>query len=434
MPVFTMLNCGTMFDRSKKGEIIADFGANMQGEEYADFLITEGPGGSNEGHLMPGTFDPFTIGRTAKKDSPKWSQTPMQTLVDVTKGEDKYQPRGHGFLTGVTSNTSKVNAGITGHGWDDNIRHAIAVLADRFPNLTATVNMVGWSRGAVTCLRLANWMKEFLGDNWTVNIFAIDPVAGIDAGTRLRDTYEVPDIVKEYVGVLAMDEARGDFRPQDLSRIKVLAPSKTTVSFLPFPGVHNTVVLVKDQSLTEVPKVVRFLAYKFLSARGTQFRAPEAVYSHAQLCSLYAQMQKKRSNYRGLMKKTVVAKQSGGIEQRSTVLQAGSINGFFVNEHHRVVFKATYPDIYNYFFTTQVPNLNGKVYTSYKSGDPWGMKFQQFYQADPDSFDLLSDVFILERHWAIGTPAYWRVSAPGSGAAPLPVAANAGLPLVTTLL
>jgi Domain of unknown function (DUF5621) len=434
VPVFTILNCGTKFDRAKTGEIIADFGANMQGQEYTEFLITEGPGGSTEGHLLPGTFDPFTIGRTSKKDSPQWSQTPLGTLVDVAQGETMYTPGGHGFLRGVLKETSSNYLAVTGHGWDDNIRHAIAVLADRFPDLTATVNMIGWSRGAVTCLRMANWMKEFLGSAWTVNIFAIDPVAGIDAGTRLRDTYEIPDIVKEYVGVLAMDEARGDFRPQDLSRIHVLDPSKTTVSFLPFPGVHNTVVLVKDQSLTEVPKMVRYLGYKFLSDRGTNFRAPEAVYSHIQLCQLYAQMQKKRTNYRSLMKKTFTAKQSGGIEQRGTVGLARSISDFFVNEHHRVVFKATYPDIYNYFFTNQVPNQFGKVYTSYRSGDPWGMKFQQFYQSDPDSFDLLSDVFILERHSGFGQPAYWRVSAPGSGAVPLPVSAQTGLPLVTTLI
>src|SRR5579872_1032499 len=243
----------------------------------------------------------------------------METLLDVSRGESRYRPNGHGFLRTVFSDTSKKHAGITGNGWDDNIRHAIATLADRFPDLTATVNMIGWSRGAVTCLRLANWMKEFLGSNWIVNIFAIDPVAGIDAGTRLRDTYEIPDIVREYVGVLAMDEARGDFRPQDLSRIKVLDPSRTTVSFLPFPGVHNTVVLVKDHSLNEVTKVVRYLGYKFLCDRGTVFKAPEAVYSHGQLCRLYAQMQKKRTNYRAMMKKTVVAKGSGGIVQRSTV-------------------------------------------------------------------------------------------------------------------
>jgi Uncharacterized alpha/beta hydrolase domain (DUF2235) len=434
MAVFTILNCGTMFDRSKTGELIADFGANMQGQEHIDYLITEGPGGSAQGHLMPGTFDPFTKDRTAKKDSPSWSQTPMQTLVDVTQGERKYQPGGHGFLTSVTSKTSKVNAGITGHGWDDNIRHAIATLAERFPDLSATVNMIGWSRGAVTCLRLANWMKEFLGSAWTVNIFAVDPVAGIDAGAVLRDTYEAPDIVKDYVGIFAMDEARGDFKPQDLSRIQVLDPSKTTVSFLPFPGVHNTVVVQKDSSLPEVSAVVRYLGYKFLSARGTVFRAPEAVYSTVQLCRQYALMQKKRTSYRALMKKSFVAKQSGGIVQRNSVQMGATINPFFVNEHHRVVFQAAYPDIYNYFFTTQVPNAFGKVTISYRASDLWGQKFQQFYQSAPDSFELLSDIFVLERVATGGMPATWKVSAPGSGAAPLSAAAAAGLPLVTTLV
>ncbi|HEX4135062.1 MAG TPA: DUF5621 domain-containing protein [Bryobacteraceae bacterium] len=434
MPVFTILNCGTKFDRRKTGELIADFGNNMRGQEHVDYLINEGPGGSAQGHLMPGTFDPFTKDRTAKKDSPKWSQTPMQTLLDVKQGETKYQPDGHGFLTGVTTNTSSANAAITGHGWDDNIRHAIATLADRFPDLTATVNMIGWSRGAVTCLRLANWMKEFLGSNWTVNIFAVDPVAGIDAGAKLRDTYEIPDIVKDFVGILAMDEARGDFRPQDLSRLQILDRTKTAVSLLPFPGVHNTVVVNKDSSLPEVTSAVRYLGYKFLSDRGTVFRAPEAVYSQPQLCRLYALMQKKRTGYRSLMNTGFVSGLAGGITPRSTVQMSASIHPFFVNEHHRVAFKATYPDIYNYFFTTQVPNPFGKVTTSYRASDPWGRNFQQFYQSAPDSFEVLSKFLVAERQGGMGSPAVWKVSAPGSGAAPLSASAASGLSLVTTLI
>lgn len=432
--VFTILNCGTMFDRSKKGEVIADFGANMAGAEHVDYLINEGPGGKAKGHLMPGTFDPFTRGRKAKKKSPKWSKTPLQTLLDVSQGEGMYSPGGHGFVSGVTSNTSQTNAGVTGHGWDDNIRHAIATLADRFPELQATVNMIGWSRGAVTCLRLANWMQEFLGGAWTVNIFAIDPVAGIDAGEKLRDTYQVPGIVKEYVGILAEDEARGDFKPQDLSRIEILDSEETTVSFLPFPGVHNTVVVTKSAALAEVASVVRFLGYKFLKDRGTVFQEPESVYTQAQICKMYAQMQKKRSQYRALMKKSFMAKQSGGIVQRSTVASAASIHPFFINEHHRLAFQAAYRDVYNYFFTNTVPNPQRKVTTAYRASDGWGQKFQQFYQGDQDSFDVLSGMFTFERVGGFGSPAFWRVSAPGAGHAPLPGAAAAGQRLVATLV
>jgi len=150
------------------------------------------------------------------------------------------------------------------------------------------------------------------------------------------------------------------------------------------------------------------------------------------MCRFYARMRNKRKDYSQLMKKSFIAKQSGGIVPRNT--GGASISPFFVNEHHRLAFKAAYLDIYTYFFTTQIPNPFGKVTTSYKAGDTWGQKFQQFYQSDPASFDELAGVFVLERRWKMGMPAFWTVSAPGSGAAPLSAEAAASEPLVSTLV
>ena len=139
MPVFTTLNCGTNFDRSKRGELIADFGAGIQGAEYQTFLITDGVGSKgSKSNPMPGTFDPFSKDKKSKSDSPQWSKTPMQTVRDVTQGEGKFSPSGHGFLRGVTREKSNANAAITGHGWDDNIRHAIAVMSAPTPGSSST--------------------------------------------------------------------------------------------------------------------------------------------------------------------------------------------------------------------------------------------------------------------------------------------------------
>ena len=426
MPVFTLLNCGTNFDRYKRGELIADFGAEIAGEEYETFLITEGVGSKgSKANPMPGLFDPFTKGKTKKSKSPEWSKTPMQTLQDVSQGEGRFSPTGHGFLRGVTKETSGTYAAVTGHGWDDNIRHAIAAISEAMPSLTGTINMVGWSRGAVTCLRMANWIKEFLGNGFNINIFAIDPVAGLDAGERLKDTYYIPDIVKNYVGVLALDEARGDFKPQDLARIQVESIMNTNVAFLPFPGVHNTPVAMKNSKLPEVTQMVRFLAYRFLTHFGTLFGQAEPQYSHTQACRLYAKMMLKRDQYAKMFKGKGFGgfknKQMGGVVERTVRQNVQSYVGadarFFVNEHHRECFRVTYPDIYNYFFTTSVGTPNGKVSTSYTAGSQWGQRFQQFFQADPDSADLLSSVYAFERKYP---PAVWTVSAPGVGAASIP--------------
>jgi hypothetical protein len=205
---FTILNCGTSYSRAYQNELIADFGRNMAGKEYDDFLITEGPGGSAPNAPLPGTFNPFSKAKTLKEFSPKWAQTPKVTVDIMTLEQKQVVPSGEAignFFIGPEK--------VKGQGWDDNVRHAVTVLADKFPKFDGEVNMVGFSRGAVTCLRIANWLQEFLGTQWELNIFAIDPVAGLDAGLKLQDTRRVPKIVKEYVGILAMDELRGDYKP-----------------------------------------------------------------------------------------------------------------------------------------------------------------------------------------------------------------------------
>ncbi|MGC4053989.1 MAG: hypothetical protein QM757_33295 [Paludibaculum sp.] len=64
MSVFTILNCGTNFDRSKRGELVADFGAMLNGEEYKDFLITDGVGSKGTtANPMPGTFGDAAVPR-----------------------------------------------------------------------------------------------------------------------------------------------------------------------------------------------------------------------------------------------------------------------------------------------------------------------------------------------------------------------------------
>ena len=437
MAVFTILNCGTNFDRYKRGELIADFGAEMQGVEYQQFLITDGVGAKgSKSNPLPGTFDPYTKNKTAKSKSPQWSKTPMQTLEDVNQGEDRFEPEGHGVIRGMTSNTSSTHAAVTGDGWDDNIRHALAVIADVFPGMTGTINMIGWSRGAVTCLRMANWIREFLGDGFDVNIFAVDPVAGLDAGERLQDTYLIPPTVKNYVAVLALDEKRGDFKPQDISRIQVANVMTTNVAFLPFPGVHNTVVLQKKAGLPEVTSVVRALGYKFLTHFGTGFSVPEPVPSTAGMCQRYAAMMLKRDKYSKLFSSGFINKQMGGIIERTVRSNVQSYVGadvhFFVNEHHRRCFELSWPQIYTYFFTGRLGMPNGMTSKSHRATTPFGQELQQINAQDIASFRLLSVLYGVESD-VVGGQAVWKTGPPGAGVAGIPAPPNSAAALTALI-
>jgi hypothetical protein len=419
MPAFTILNCGTNFDRTKRGELIADFGAEMSGVEYQNFLITDGVGST--GAQMPGSFDPYTKGKTSKGTSPQWSQTPMGTLSDVTQSQAGFSPTGHGVIRGMVSDTGSKAAAITGDGWDDNIRHALAVIADVFPALNGTINMIGWSRGAVTCLRMANWIREFLGDGFTINIFAVDPVAGLDAGVRLHDTYFIPPNVRNYVAILALDEMRGDFKPQDLSRLQVANILSTNVAFLPFPGVHNTVVTQKKSGLPEVTAVVRALAYRFLTQVGTTFSVAEPVPAHAQMCVLYGKMLAKRKKYRklgGSMKDRFM----GGIVERGVRTNVQSYVGadahFFINEHHRRCFELAWQNIYTFFFTARVAPPGSAKGVIIPQTSPLGQDLTQLKTTDPDSFKMLSELYGIKAGTTGG--ATWQLPGAGIGVAGIP--------------
>jgi len=432
---FTVLNHGTCSHRNRTdGEIVADFGRNMMGTEYKEYLITDGPG-AEIGQLMPGKFDPYTKSKIEKNKSPEWSKTRgLSTIKNIMEQPHK------GTFTGKMKAPkvkyySKVlvdSGAATGHGWDDNIRHAIATLANVIcgetgaeASIAQQVNMIGWSRGAVTCLRMANWIKEFLGRGVKVNIFAIDPVAGRDAGLKLTDTQIVDTNVDNYIGILALDETRKNFRPQDLNRIQIKNPMHTNLAFLPFPGIHDTVVMKeKDRRYPEVAQIVRYLGWKFLSKHDTGFiRNSEFAMSRAAINEKYAQIIQKRDGYATQMDQSGFGNYfiAGGYAARKA---KGELLGkyvyvnddFFLNEHHRACFKKDFPDIYDYFFTHNLPKdiaRGGEI----DSTHTFFRKFENLSSNAKASFSNLHALFGVTKGASAsrGRGTTWKVPEPGIG-------------------
>lgn len=329
MTVFTIFNHGTSASRDDKGEIVAEFGRLAAGGEYSDFLICDGPGSAPASTVMPGQFNPFT------RDKQKKSIFGNKEL-------------------GNTPVNCQFMGMATGAGWDDNVMHAVATIAGLNP-LPRTVNMLGWSRGAVTCTKLAYKLREFF-PQIAVNIFAVDPVAGIGNKSAI-DASTIRGNVKNYCAVLSMHETRGFFKPQDAKRVK-FTNRGTNAIFMPFPGNHSGQVgLDKNvtRNLGEAAQMTWFLAWKFLEKFGTRFTAPPSPdYDGLTQCNLYANMRIKMADYK---------KTSPGFG--STLLMGGGytrdflahgINqyvkyaDFFINEHHRRVFKRTLPYLYRWVF------------------------------------------------------------------------------------
>jgi hypothetical protein len=401
MRTFTIFNHGTGSHRDRAdGEIIATFGNAMPPtDEYFTFLITDGPGSAPNSafnHPRPGTFNWATRTKEKKKF---WRGNPE---------------RGDG------SASTRVSGLVHGAGWDDNVRHALVVITDLLCRGVPPqrINMIGWSRGAVTCLKIANALWDpsttegFLRDI-AINIFAIDPVAGGGAGV-VQDTRLVTPNVKNYIGTLAQDEQRGGFGPQDADRIQILDPQRSNVVLLPFPGKHNTQVRKDGSEIPEVAEIVWYLAWKFLVQFGTEFPArPVSPLTPERICELYGQMMVKREQYHDVRNRGLFARLQGGIQPRTfkrDVSQFVEHANFFVNQHHRELFEQCFPDVYQWLFTDRIPNPKGFTSTIVKAREAVGQAFQQVCQRSPATFQCLSRLGVERVDEAVG----FRVPAPGS--------------------
>jgi hypothetical protein len=407
MSVFTIFCHGTASHRdSKDGEIIATFGRAMpRGDEYRTYLILDGPGGTGKSTPMAGTFN--------------WASRDRKLKARFGNKE-----MGDGSRSGL------VGGLVGGSGWDDNVRHAIVTIANLEP-LPDTVNLVGWSRGAVTCLKIADALydpstTEGLFRQINVNIFAVDPVAGYNAGV-VEDTRLITQNVKNYIGTLAQDERRGAFQPQDVNRLQIQNAGESNVVLLPFPGNHSTQVKVK-KGLDEVPQIVFYLAYKFLSHFGTVFPDGASVIQHlttTQLCNLYGKIKQKKSNYTGARNKGLFNRVQGGFKERAVKTEVKKYTKsarYFVNDHHRVCFKAAFPQVYEYFFTKHIPNPTRYVSKKILPSSPLGIQLQQMYQSSESSFDSLME-FGLDRSMS---PALFTIPAPGAAHDPVEAVNSSG--------
>ncbi len=276
-----------------------------------------------------------------------------------------------------------------------------------------TVNATGFSRGAVTCTRIAYAIQQ-LADNPHLipepytndakmlrnlaqvrfNIMEFDPVAGLtdksDADARV-----IAPNVKNYVATLQMDEMRRDFKPQDKSRVLVESAA-TRVTFLPFYGNHSDGTKVKSKKMAAVPEVSWRMLHQFLATNGTQFQNNEMpalvssklVNSKSEivdpmvdkakgveskdLLKLFAHAHAKRGAY---LTSGRAIKLVDGLPvfrgQRTFNMQRENYvlgSDFFMNQLEREAMKLAYPKVFNYLFEKGRVDPNDIANTGVKDG------------------------------------------------------------------
>jgi hypothetical protein len=314
--VFTVYNCGTGFNRERTEELIANLAT-----------ITTGTGAT------PASINP---------GSDTW-------IINDGPGS-KAKVAGSGAATPGSGLFKQLRGNISGHGWEQNVANSMNVI--RFIHKSsplATVNMAGWSRGAITCHMLAHALhKDPATANIAVNIFAVDPVAGPGNREDPEKVTLAPN-VHDYMAILSEDESRKIMKPVDVRALcaKENVPGKR--KWYSIPGEHNTGVMQG----TPASKIIWFLAQKFLHKRGTEFKKRIEL-SPLQVCELYAGIRIYMQTFRGMH--GTAGKQLG--RRNRNVANDFRDTAYFVNAHHVSQFKKAFPVLYGRIFEFNRGNVS----------------------------------------------------------------------------
>ncbi len=290
-----------------QGEIVSTLAKNNKGKEYAEWILVDGPGSGNyqsktlwarAGNYSDtrGVVTGAGMDESVRHALAFIKGTPDESLYrddvemepDFTKTTKPAPIKMHGLNSSGQKNTSL--SGIT----PQMLQQEILRRGRKSKGITK-VNLIGWSRGAVTCIMIANAIAadpDLKGIR--VRIFAVDPVPGGLNQAFYSSMTSLPRCVDEYFGVYARDEVSRNFSP-------VIPKTKmsTSVTLLPMPGMHATVAgnsfLDKNASVhsafnLEGPgRITRFWAERCLMRWGVNMERT-ARYSDTELCNMYEQI------------------------------------------------------------------------------------------------------------------------------------------------
>lgn len=316
--VFTVYCCGTAYDHAN-GDLIAKLYDNTAGELSVDKAIMAGPGSSA---ISSYYYDPIPV---VKQEESSFLWSLGSSLLNTTASMVAWAPY---------QLSTKVSLA-TGHQMSCNVGHLTAAL-EREQTLPKIINMIGWSRGAVTCHMMANALFATYGDRIQVNIFAIDPVPG--ASNFGEDEVTLPSNVASYVAILMLNENRSIMTAADLKVGK-----NTKYETYLFPGVHSTPVDGGPQAFCAgVYEVVRHMAEEFLAVRGTSFKVRKPLDPRL-VCKHFASMLLSWDEFAKLGSSSRLTGSKTGYGNLRSRLSYGH---YFVNKYHKLMFSKAYPELY----------------------------------------------------------------------------------------
>lgn len=326
MTTWTIYNHGTNASSLKSpdsGEIVNLFGNNDRRPQMRGKIITEGAGSIGAPHDIVQSF---------KRDAASGVYTRTVESTPVKKATAYHGATGVGVQQNVESTVELVRA---------------LNLAGLKPE---AINMIGWSRGAVTCIRIAYRLfqsQDVNLRNIPINIFAVDPVAGAGHSTEVDATTVTPN-VRNYLATLATGEKRRFFKPIAGHRLHVVDPAATKSWVLPMPG-HHADTAMNDNN---TGKIVFNLAYRFLNSLNTPVPAMRHYMLNAAAAwKLYEELMDGQGGVHTTSTKSQFAMGGVGYKRSDEAAAQSFGENFFPNVHARRLLEAAYPVTYQAYFS-----------------------------------------------------------------------------------
>lgn len=335
MSVLTVFFCGTgsnSEDNNHKnyvsGELISTLAKNATGRDMIDYIQVDGVGSGNQNEwLKQAKDDTYSTIRGTLQG--KGIDSNMRHVLNIMRGTQKdkndYVTRAKGLLSETRPEKSAwpFAANKQYQEWVKeskvlaaDLKHGLAarqqnLALERQSKPISQVNIVGWSRGGVSCFELANRMlKDPKLRDISVNIFACDPVPG--GLNSFKDYKSLGKNVKQLVCVFAEDERSLAFKAR-MPRLD--SSTKYYTTFM--PGRHSTLVGNANTSggskgsglLTGPGLVTRDFMEKILIGWGTKLKPSTTLnFTRQRVVELYDQMQRHEEHFDAMHKITYTAK------------------------------------------------------------------------------------------------------------------------------
>lgn len=286
---------------------------------------------------------------------------------------------------------SQIRSLLLGSGMHDNLLHSMAHIVEMIEdNGVTTINLTGFSRGAVSAIQIANELNTLYKDSQPpieVNLFLFDPVVRPSRGKQDKSR-TIPEIVKDCTIILQNDENRTYLRqPQDKSRI--INESGKDINYILLPGNHATSSFKRSNPNLEPRKAYEEMIYKIGRENLIRFMVEHDTHlfdiesydnmepiSHTELLKHYSVAKNLEASFESGYDKQ---KRLHVKEKRSYT--AYGVNDFaikfFINEQHRTLFKSHFPVVYHYMF-----EFNTLSYTT----SAIALSFLEMQETDPASF------------------------------------------------